>query len=185
MGYGIGVKLNRDPTMDPAKSKFFGDPALPLSLVDSFNGTTMFLCQVCLEDIALFDPENRLPHQGMAYVFLDTVDGKYNLKPIVLFTEEKPEVVVDSFNEEVPGFEQYTEALAMTFSAAAEDAEGIRFLGVPSDWNYPNPAPELFLQLDPYDEDLNFLSELDGFIYFFFGRGPERLTRITLMEEFS
>ena len=189
MGKAIGINLKKNPALGEAKSKFFGSPLLPQDMIDTFletlDDSTLFLCQIDLKDTASLDRGNKLPHEGTVYVFLDTASGKYNLKPIVIYATGEPNVAIDSFNEGVPGFESYVEPLEMSFVEVEEDADCTRLLGVPSDWNYAEPAPELFLQLDPYDETLNFLSELDGFIYLFFGEGEQRFAGMTIKEEYA
>ena len=60
-------------------SKWWGDPDLPADMeyptveVTDEDGTydypLTFVCQIDCEDLAPLDPEGRLPHQGMFYVF--------------------------------------------------------------------------------------------------------------------
>lgn len=52
-------------------SKWWGNPDMPSNMdypmIDGYPLT--FLCQLDLEDIAPFDPDGRLPREGMLYVF--------------------------------------------------------------------------------------------------------------------
>ena len=60
-------------------SKWWGDPDMPENMQyptievtedgETFDYPLTFVCQINCEDIAAFDPENRLPHEGMLYFF--------------------------------------------------------------------------------------------------------------------
>ena len=60
-------------------SKWWGDPEMPENMQyptvtasedgETFDYPLTFICQINCEDIAAFDPENRLPHEGMLYFF--------------------------------------------------------------------------------------------------------------------
>ena len=60
-------------------SKWWGDPDMPENMLyptikvtedgETFDYPLTFVCQINCEDIAAFDPENRLPHEGMLYFF--------------------------------------------------------------------------------------------------------------------
>ena len=60
-------------------SKWWGDPDMPENMQyptievtedgETFDYPLTFICQINCEDIAAFDPENRLPHEGMLYFF--------------------------------------------------------------------------------------------------------------------
>ena len=60
-------------------SKWWGDPDMPENMQypaitttedgETFDYPLTFICQINCEDIAPFDPENRLPHEGMLYFF--------------------------------------------------------------------------------------------------------------------
>ena len=75
-------------------SKWWGDPDMPFDMeyptveVTDEDGTydypLTFVCQIDCEDIAPLDPENRLPHTGMFYIFagldeyLDQFDSPFH-----------------------------------------------------------------------------------------------------------
>lgn len=67
----IGIKLCDTEQELFCSSKWWGDPDLPADMeyptLDEYPLT--FVCQIDCEDIARFDPEGLLPHQGMFYVF--------------------------------------------------------------------------------------------------------------------
>ena len=73
----------------------------------------------------------------------------------------------------------------MEFYEAEDDAICTRLLGVPSDRSYEEEPPKLFMQYDPLDNEMGFLEELDGFLYFFFGENEDNFSDIFLKEEYS
>ena len=60
-------------------SKWWGDPDMPENMQyptievtedgETFDYPLTFICQINCEDIAPFDPDGRLPHEGMLYFF--------------------------------------------------------------------------------------------------------------------
>lgn len=60
-------------------SKWWGDPDMPANMEyptvtasedgETFDYPLTFICQINCEDIAAYDPENRLPHEGVLYFF--------------------------------------------------------------------------------------------------------------------
>lgn len=60
-------------------SKWWGDPDMPANMEyptievtedgETYDYPLTFLCQINCEDIASFDPDNKLPHEGMLYFF--------------------------------------------------------------------------------------------------------------------
>ncbi len=182
MKTAIGINLTRaDEGDDLGESKFFGTPTLPAAWVDDFYDSEMFLCQVRLADIAALDTENRLPHTGYLYVFLDLDAYPYSCR--VRYYDGEPDTAVDDFNLSVEGAEHLTDAYLMTFSEVAADAEGIKLFGTPADWSYGEEPPRLLLQYDPLVEDVGFLTELDGFAYLAFADGSDSLDGVTYFEE--
>ena len=153
------------------KNHFFGSPLLPESMQD-FDESVMFLGMVHLPDIASLDKENKLPHEGYLYFFLDTREGSRHLLPIVRYSKEEPAFIVDEFNDELAEdeYKGIEKPVGVEFAEVGDDDEGCKLLGVPCDWNYPDPPKTpLLLSLSHYDEGLSFLSHLDGYTYVFFG----------------
>ncbi|MBQ8861296.1 MAG: hypothetical protein IJ021_00980 [Clostridia bacterium] len=186
MSKAIGIKVKKAPEgYDLGASKFFGTPTVPLAWNGDFYEDEIFFCQIKLSDIAELDKENRLPHTGYLYIFLETDGGIYHLKSDVRYYDGEPELAIDDFNTAVEGYEQYNDAYLMEFYEADEGADGIRLLGVPSDWAYGDEPPKLFMQYDPLGNKMGFLDNLDGFVYFFFGEDEKDLTKVTLQEEYS
>ena len=73
----------------------------------------------------------------------------------------------------------------MEFAQVDDDEICTKLLGNPSDWNYEEAPPKMLLQFDPLDNDMGFLSFLDGFVYFFYGDDENDLEEVYLQEEFS
>ena len=170
---------------DLGASKFLGNPTIPGEWLDDFSEDTMFFCQIRLSDIAHLDKENKLPKTGYLYVFFDTEGGEYDLVPIVRYYEGEPDCVVDAFNDCVADFEHLTRDYLMEFSLCDDRETCTHLFGEPDDYNYEDAPPKLFLQFDPLDTDVGFLSHLDGFIYLFFGDDVRDFSKITIMEEYS
>lgn len=182
----IGIKLKRARgRFDPAASKFFGAPTVPLEWEGSFYDEELFLCQIRLSDLAPYDKEGRLPHEGYLYIFLDTSEGEYSLGADVRYFGGEPELLIEDFNAEVAGYESFNDTYLMDFYMVADDADCTRLFGEPSDWNYESEPPRLLLQYDPLDDDTGFLSHLDGFVYLAFGEDENDLGAITVLEEYS
>ena len=68
----IGIRINKaDGKHDFGASKFFGAPGMPAEWQERFSEDVIFFGQIRLSDIAEFDTENKLPHTGYLYLFLD------------------------------------------------------------------------------------------------------------------
>ena len=114
----IGIRAKRaDAGHDPASSRFFGAPALPLSWEGDYGDDEIFFCQIRLSDIAPLDTEGRLPHTGYLYIFLHTAGGDYALTADVRYYDGEPTLVVDDFNAAVEGYEDCCNAYLMEFYA--------------------------------------------------------------------
>ena len=182
----IGIKVKKaQGDYDLGASKFFGDPTVPMGWEDAFYDDEMFFAQIRLADIAHLDTENKLPHTGYLYLFIHTEGGHYDLLADVKYHDGEPEVVLDEFNAQVEGYEQFGEAYLMEFAQVDDDEICTKLLGNPSDWNHEEAPPKMLLQFDPLDNDMGFLSFLDGFVYFFYGDDENDLEEIYLQEEFS
>lgn len=182
----IGIKVKKaQGDYDLGASKFFGDPTVPMGWEYEFYDDEMFFAQIRLADIAHLDTENKLPHTGYLYLFIHTEGGHYDLLAYVKYHDGEPEVVLDQFNAQVEGYEQFGEAYLMEFAQVDDDEICTKLLGNPSDWNYEEAPPKMLLQFDPLDNDMGFLSFLDGFVYFFYGDDENDLEEVYLQEEFS
>lgn len=171
----IGIKIKKaDTKHDFRASKFFGAPVLPAGWTDMFSEDVIFFAQIRLSDIAKLDTQNRLPHKGYLYLFLDI--EMYPYQAMAYYYDGEPVVVVDDFNEVEPQFAHLNEDWLMSFEPVDEDFDGIRLFGVPSS-DYETDG-ELLLQFDPLAENTGFLDNIDGYAYFFFGDGVHRIDNI-------
>lgn len=187
MAKAIAIKIKEAPDVyDIATSKFFGSPTIPKEwLEENFYEDEIFFCQIKLSELAPFDKENRLPHEGYLYIFLRTNEGEYDLKPVVRYYKGEPNVVVDYFNECVDGYSHLIKDYVMEFYEVDDDDYiGTKLFGTPSDWNYSDDAPPMLMQFDPLDNETGFLDHLDGFIYFFFEKDGD-LSTVFIQEEYS
>lgn len=86
----IEIRFHPEEEVQPGQSKWWGDPDLPVEMdypCDQEGNPLTFLCQICLEEIAPYDPQHLLPHEGMLYLFaavaeylpeLDLEQGDHN-----------------------------------------------------------------------------------------------------------
>lgn len=75
----IKLTLNHTDRVLFCSSKWWGDPDMPENMQyptvkvteegESYDYPLTFVCQINCEDIAPFDKENKLPHEGMLYFF--------------------------------------------------------------------------------------------------------------------
>ena len=171
----IGITLKKaEGAHDLGTSKFFGAPALPEGWADRFSDDVIFFAQLRLADIAALDTENRLPHTGYLYLFLDV--EMYPYQTMAYYCTDEPRVVVDDFNAVEPRFAHLQTDWLMQFAPAADDADGTRLFGVPS--SGCDGGGELLLQFDPLAADIGFLDSIDGYAYCFFGEGADRIDGI-------
>ena len=172
----IGIKIHKpDGGYDLGASKFFGAPVLPEQWLDRFSDDVIFFAQIRLTDIAHLDMENRLPHTGYLYFFLD-VEMLSEYQVMAYYYDGEPNVVVDDFNEIEPRFAHLNEDWLMSFEPADDAADGIRLFGLPSS-GYETDE-ELLLQFDPLAADTGFLDNIDGYAYFFFEKDSRNIDDI-------
>ena len=156
----IGIHVKKaDGNHDPCTSKFFGAPVLPDGWPEMFSEDIIFFGQIRLSDIAELDTENKLPHTGYLYLFLDI--EMYPYQAMAYYYDGEPNVVVDDFNEAEVQFAHLNEDWLMSFEPADEDFDGTRLFGVPSS-GYETDE-ELLLQFDPLAESTGFLDNIDGY----------------------
>ena len=155
---------------DVGCSKMLGDPVLPEGMLEELPPTAMFLMQIKLEDIKDLDVENKLPHKGYLYFFLDG----------------EPKVHVTAFNEAVEGFEEFNKDFIIEFEKCDESDTGNKLLGCPGDWQFSEEPAELLFQLDPMDSDeMGLFPTFDGMMYFFFGKDKRDFGAVSFVEDFS
>lgn len=151
-------------------SKWWGDPDMPENMeypmVEDYPLT--FVCQINCEDIAAYDPEGRLPHEGMLYFFA-ALDGWLGYESpvengmgewpkghfVVKYAKEinfetfRSCIMVDEDDQPVTEPEREIE-----FSLCEDNDDGIKLLGVPYYEEVRENYPEMMnlLQLDEDDE---------------------------------
>lgn len=155
-------------------SKWWGDPDMPENMQyptvaasedgETFDYPLTFICQINCEDIAPFDPENRLPHEGMLYFFaaIDKWLGYDSLTSndsgewsrghfVVKYAKNINFETFQSCMMVGEEGESLTEPeLEICFEQCEDDAEGIKLLGVSSNAQVTEKYPGMInlLQLD-------------------------------------
>ncbi len=159
-------------------SKWWGNPDLPPQVEypmmkymdeDGQEGEfpLTFICQIDCADIAPFDAEGRLPHEGMLYFFaaIDDYVGYESLVPTPLGKWDKQLAVVkysktvnmETFNSCILVDDDDNELaepeMAIEFSQCADDADGHKLLGVPFFQEIKEQFPDCvsLLQIDEDD----------------------------------
>lgn len=175
----IGIKIHKpEGEHDLGASKFFGAPVLPVGWPDRFSDDVIFFAQIRLTDIAELDTENKLPHTGYLYLFLD-VEMISRYQVMAYYYDGEPNVVVDDFNEIEPQFAHLNEDWLMSFESVDDAADGIKLFGVPTS-GYETDE-NLLLQFDPLAADTGFLDNIDGYAYFFFEKDGNNTDDIRLV----
>ena len=166
-------------------SKWWGDPDMPENMQyptievtedgETFDYPLTFICQINCEDIAQFDPEGRLPHEGMLYFFAamdkwlgydsptqndkgEWTRGHFVVKyaKAVNFETFQSCMLVDDEDQALTERE-----MEIVFSNCDDDEKCIKLLGNPSSAQVAEKYPELgnFLQIV---RDTNLDVEFEG-----------------------
>ena len=155
-------------------SKWWGDPDMPANMEyptvtasedgETFDYPLTFICQINCEDIAAYDPENRLPHEGMLYFFAavdkwlgydsptandrgEWTRGDFVVKYAKNFNFETFQSCMMVGQEG----ESLTEPeLEICFEQCDDDADGIKLLGISSNPEIGEKYPQMLnlLQLN-------------------------------------
>jgi uncharacterized protein YwqG len=153
-------------------SKWWGDPDMPENMQyptmevndegETFDYPLTFVCQINCEDIAPFDKEGKLPHEGMLYFFAAIDDYIGYESPVQNPVGEWPKgrLVVKyakAINFETfqtcmlvgDEDEQLTEPeLTITFSECEDSESGIKMLAEVVDEGYPDHVSLLHIASD-------------------------------------
>lgn len=177
--YAIALKvrkLKHNEEIDELCSKFYGSPTLPKELLNNYPDDCVFFLQINCEDLKDLDPDNRLPHEGYLYFFIDAeMYPSDDLYIFVDYTPLKPTHIIDDFNENSPINEGLNEPYIITFEKVSANYEGTKLLGYPSNFvDEYDDKPGLLLQYDPLDFDVPFLATCDGYAFVFFGRTKDK-----------
>lgn len=183
----MAIKINLQETETElfCCSKWWGDPDLPADMEyptahaededGPFEYPLTFVCQIDCEDIARFDPEGRLPHQGMFYIFAGLDEyldmdspwhngiGLWDRKQVVVkYTKAinmetfRSAILVDDQDQPLT-----QPALKMTFESCPDNAHCTKLLGFPFFEEVLQEMPDHvnFLQIDSDTAGLRFYDQ--------------------------
>ena len=152
----IKLTLNKTERILFCGSKWWGDPDMPENMQyptvqvtedgETFDYPLTFICQINCEDIAPFDKDGKLPHEGMLYFFAAVDEwlgyesptnhgmGEWPKGHVVIkyakainFETFQTCMLVDDEDQQLTETE-----LEIVFSECEDDAEGLKLLGTPS-----------------------------------------------------
>ena len=171
-------------------SKWWGDPDMPENMQyptievtedgETFDYPLTFICQINCEDIAPYDKENKLPHEGMLYFFAaidkwlgydsptsndrgEWAKGHFVVKYVkaINFETFQSCMLVDDDDQALTEHE-----MEICFSECADDEKCIKMLGTPSSSEVADKYSELVNLLQivkaenldvEFDEELNLM----------------------------
>ena len=171
-------------------SKWWGDPDMPENMQyptievtedgETFDYPLTFICQINCEDIAPYDKENKLPHEGMLYFFAaidkwlgydsptsndrgEWSKGHFVVKyaKAINFETFQSCMLVDDDDQALTEHE-----MEICFSECADDEKCIKMLGTPSSSEVSDKYSELVNLLQivkeenldvEFDEELNLM----------------------------
>ena len=181
----IKLTLNQTERVLFCGSKWWGDPDMPENMQyptievtedgEKFDYPLTFVCQINCEDIAAFDTENKLPHEGMLYFFAaidkwigydspttndlgEWSKGHFVVKyaKTINFETFQSCMLVDDEDQTLTERE-----LEIVFSECVDDEKCIKLLGTPSDPAVTQKYPDL-LNLLQIVRSENLDVEFDG-----------------------
>ena len=181
----IKLTLNQTERVLFCGSKWWGDPDMPENMQyptievtedgEKFDYPLTFVCQINCEDIAAFDTENKLPHEGMLYFFAaidkwigydspttndlgEWSKGHFVVKyaKTINFETFQSCMLVDDEDQTLTERE-----LEIVFSECVDDEKCIKLLGTPSDPAVAQKYPD-FLNLLQIVRSENLDVEFDG-----------------------
>lgn len=173
----IKLRLNKTERVLFCSSKWWGDPDLPETMQyptitveeegEKYDYPLTFICQINCEDIAPYDTEGKLPHEGMLYFFgaIDQLIGYDSPVPTPIGDWPKGHLVVkyaksinfETFQSSIlvddEGNSLTDPELEICFENCEDDASGIKMLGIPADIEVLSDNKDLvnLLQIDEDD----------------------------------
>lgn len=167
----MAIKVNIRPTQDSlvGQSHWWGFPDLPESVdwpANNDGDLLTFICQIRMDEIAQFDPEGLLPHEGMMWFFADMdyflgdMDARCN--GIGEWQRDSYKVIYQKEVDELHTHEYYwedgslavLEAEKIAFEDAGDEDFGFKLLGMPAmteGYENENEGMLSLLQLDEED----------------------------------
>ena len=167
----MAIKINIRPTQDSlvGQSHWWGFPDLPESVdwpANNDGDLLTFICQIRMDEIAQFDPEGLLPHEGMMWFFADMdyflgdMDARCN--GIGEWQRDSYKVIYQKEVDELHTHEYYwedgslavLEAEKIAFEDAGDEDFGFKLLGMPAmteGYENENEGMLSLLQLDEED----------------------------------
>ena len=167
----MAIKINIRPTQDSlvGQSHWWGFPDLPESVdwpANNDGDLLTFICQIRMDEIAQFDSEGLLPHEGMMWFFADMdyflgdMDARCN--GIGEWQRDSYKVIYEKEVDELHTHEYYwedgslavLEAERIAFEDVGEEDFGFKLLGMPAmteGYENENEGMLSLLQLDEED----------------------------------
>ena len=182
----MAIKLTLQPTERIlfCGSKWWGDPDMPENMQyptievtedgETFDYPLTFICQINCEDIAPFDKENLLPHEGMLYFFAaidkwigydsPTTNGAGEWQKGHFVVKYAKTVNFETFQScmmvDDEGQSLTEREMEITFSSCDDEEKCIKLLGKPSSASVREDYPVLINLLEIVKEsNLDFESE--------------------------
>ena len=167
----MAIKINIRPTQDSlvGQSHWWGFTDLPESVewpANNDGDLLTFICQIRMDEIAQFDPEGLLPHEGMMWFFVDMdyflgdMDARCNGTGEwqrdsykVIYQKEVDELHTHEYYWE-DGSLAVLEAERIAFEDVGEEDFGFKLLGMPAmteGYETENEGMLSLLQLDEED----------------------------------
>ena len=189
----MAIKLTLNPTERIlfCGSKWWGDPDMPENMQyptitvneegETYDYPLTFVCQINCEDLAAYDPEGLLPHEGLLYFFA-AIDkwigydsptengfGEWSKGHFVVkyaksinFETFQSRILVDDEGESLTERE-----MEITFEKCDDDLKCIKLLGTPTSESVRSDFPDMLNLLQIVrDEnlDVEFEGELNAMI---------------------
>lgn len=185
----MAIQLNTKPSDKDlrGKSHWWGAPDLPEDMAcpyvlinegtdDEYAEPLTFVCQIRCDEIAEYDKEGLLPHEGMLYFFapLDYFLGEDDspldqfTKPVVIYNNSTVGLVPYEINWEDTGESIFRAAEEIIFSEQQDKSDGILMLGRPyqDEVDMQHEDDICLMQID--EDDRWGLRFYDCGMYFFF-----------------
>jgi uncharacterized protein YwqG len=163
----ISIRAKKSERILFCASKWWGDPDMPENMEyptimvddegESYEYPLTFVCQINCEEIAPFDPEGQLPHEGMLYFFAamdewlgyespttngagEWAKGHFVVKyaKAVNFETFRSCIMVDDEDNSLTEPE-----LEMIFEGCDDSGSGLKLLGIPDTEEVRNTYPEM------------------------------------------